>query len=82
MTARGTWLAALVATTTIGAAPAPAPPASYTVDVATMSGLGAGIGAGQPSLGQMMNMMSGGGGGAVRTIELRLSARNGAIPVP
>ena len=75
--ARGTWLAALAATTTIGAAPAPAPLASYTVDVATMSGLGAGMGAGRPRLGQMMNMMSGGGGGAVRTLELRLSARNG-----
>jgi len=75
--ARGTLLAALAATTLIGAAPPP-PLASYTVDVATTSGFGAGMaGGGRPGLGQIMSMMRGGGGGAMRTLDLRLSARNG-----
>ena len=76
--ARGTLLAAIAATTLIGAA-SPPPLASYSVDVATTSGFGAGMaGGGRPSLGKMIGMLHGGGAGAVRTLELRLSARNGA----
>lgn len=75
--ARGTWLTAIAASATIGAA-APAPLANYSVDVATTSGFGAGMAAGQrPGLGQMMSMMRGGGGSVAHTLELRLTARNG-----
>ena len=74
---RGTLLATLAATSLIGAAPLP-PLASYGVDVATTSGFGAGMAAGRrPGLGQILGMLR--GGGTARTLELRLSARNGVI---
>ena len=75
--AKGTWPAALAATAAIGAT-APPPLANYSVDVATTSGFGADMAGGRrPGLGQMMSIMRGGGGAAVRTLELRLIARNG-----
>jgi hypothetical protein len=55
---------------------APPPPiANYWVDVATASGMGAGMTPGaRPSMGQMMSMMQG-GGSAVHTLDLRLASR-------
>ena len=50
---------ALAATTLLGAAPPPV--ANYWMDVATQSGMGAGLmGGGQPNMAQIMQMMQGG----------------------
>ena len=66
----------------IGAAPAakdPPPIANYWMDVATASGMGAGMTPGQrPSMGQIMGMMSGGGGSVAHTLDLRLASRDKA----
>ena len=59
------------------AAPAkpPAPVASYWMDVATQSGMGAGMmGGGRPDPSQIMAMMNG-RGGAVHTLDLRLASK-------
>ena len=55
---------------------APPPPiANYWVDVATASGMGAGITPGaRPNMSQMMSMMQG-GGNAAHTLDLRLASR-------
>ena len=72
-------LSAIAALVMIGAAP-PAPPlARYAMDIATTSGMGAGMmGGGHPSMGQMVTMM--GGGGVVHSLDLRLSPRTGVSP--
>ena len=63
----------------VGAAPAKDPPpiANYWMDVATTSGMGAGMTPGQrPNIGQIMNMMNGGGGSVGHTLDLRLASRD------
>jgi hypothetical protein len=76
----------LGATLLAGAAPPKAPPpvANYWMDVATASGMGAGMtrGGTQPSMAQIMSMMNGGGGdGAQHMLNLYLASRNKA-PAP
>ena len=69
--------AALIGAGVYAAAPAkpPAPVASYWMDVATQSGMGAGMtGGGRPDPSQIMAMMSG-RGGAVHTLDLRLASK-------
>jgi hypothetical protein len=72
----------LGATVLVGAAPPKAPPpvANYWMDVATASGMGAGMtrGGTQPSMAQIMSMMHGGGGGAQHTLNLYLASRDKA----
>ncbi|QNM82032.1 hypothetical protein H8M03_08290 [Sphingomonas sabuli] len=60
-----------------GAAPAPAPQANYWMDVATASGMGAGMmgGGGQPNMAQVMQMMQGGGGQVMHSVNLYLSSK-------
>ena len=89
---RKTALAASVcAAVLLGAAPAkkgtaakdPPPIASYWMDVATQSGMGAGIAQGQrPDMGQMMAMMQGGGGSVMHTLDLRLASRDRPAAAP
>ena len=64
----------------IAAAPAAPPPiATYWMDAGTQSGMGAGMTPGaRPSLGQIMGMMSGGGGSVAHTLELRLASKQKA----
>jgi len=71
------------------AAPAKDPPpiASYWMDVATQSGLGAGMtgagsGGGRPSMSEVMSMMSGGGSSVGHTISLRLASRTKPADAP
>lgn len=60
-----------------------APIASYWMDVATQSGMGAGMaGGGRPSPAQIMAMMNGGGGQAIRTLELRLASKEKPAAAP
>src|SRR3954469_10934864 len=64
----------------VAAAPAKAPPpiASYWMDVATQSGLGAGMASGgRPSMSQVMGMMSG-GSSVGHTLDLRLASKDKA----
>ena len=57
-------------------AKAPPPIASYWMDVATQSGMGAGMGGGgRPSASQIMAMMNG-GGEAIHTLDLRLASKD------
>jgi hypothetical protein len=63
----------------IGAAPAKDPPpiANYWMDVATQSGMGAGMTPGQrPDMSQVMAMMNGGGGAVMHTLDLRLASKD------
>jgi hypothetical protein len=73
---------AAVAAVSIGAAPAakdPPPIANYWMDVATASGMGAGMTAGQrPDMSQALAMMNGGGGSVIHTLDLRLASRDQA----
>jgi hypothetical protein len=67
----------------VGAAPAakaPPPIANYWMDVATASGMGAGMmgGGSRPNMAQIMAMMNGGGGGAQHMLNLYLASRNKA----
>jgi hypothetical protein len=58
---------------------APPPIATYWMDAATQSGLGAGMTPGaRPNLGQIMGMMSGGGSSVAHTLELRLASKQKA----
>jgi hypothetical protein len=71
---------AAAAAVTIGAAPAKDPPpiANYWMDVATASGLGAGMTAGaRPNMGQIMSMMNG-GSSVGHTLDLRLASKDKA----
>ena len=62
-----------------GAAAPPPPIATYWMDAATQSGLGAGITPGaRPNIGQIMGMMSGGGSSVAHTLELRLASKQKA----
>jgi hypothetical protein len=76
---------AAIAALTNGAAPAakdPPPIANYWMDVATASGMGAGMTAGQrPDMGQIMSMMNGGAGSVMHTLDLRLASKDKA-PAP
>src|SRR3954447_1836695 len=68
---------------TIEAAPAKDPPpiANYWMDVATQSGMGAGMTPGaRPSMSQIMGMMSG-GSSVAHTLDLRLASKDKA-PAP
>ena len=75
----------------VGAAPAkkaaaakdPPPIANYWMDVATQSGMGAGMTAGaRPDMGQVMAMMNGGGGRSMHTLDLRLASRDKPAAAP
>jgi hypothetical protein len=63
---------------------APPPPiASYWMDVATASGLGAGMTpGGRPSMGQIMGMMSGSAPSVMHTLDLRLASRTKPAAAP
>ena len=77
--------AGAVAAVSIGAAPAKDPPpiASYWMDVSTQSGLGAGMSpGGRPNMGQIMQMMSGGGSSVGHTIDLRLASKDKPAAAP
>lgn len=56
------------------------PIATYWVDASTMSGMGAGMGAG--GMAGMMGRMMGGGGGAQKTLDLRLGSSQAAAGAP
>ena len=59
------------------------PVASYWMDVATQSGMGAGMAAGgRPSPAEIMAMMNGGGGQAIHTLELRLASKEKPAAAP
>ena len=80
------FLAASVAVSAVAYAAAPtAPPppiANYWVDVATASGMGAGMTPGaQPNMSQIMNMMQG-GSSVAHTLDLRLASRQKASAAP
>ena len=79
----GAMAAALSAAAYAAAPAAPPPPiANYWVDVATSSGLGAGMTPGaRPNMGQMMSMMQG-GSSVSHTLELRLASREKAAASP
>lgn len=71
----------------VGAAPAkeasPPPIADYWMDVATTSGFGAGMTPGaRPNMGQIMQMMNGGGNSVGHTIDLRLASKTKAPAAP
>jgi hypothetical protein len=72
----------LAATALVGAAAPKAPPpvANYWMDVATASGMGAGMMGGRPDMGQIMSMMQGGGGQVQHMLNLYLASRNKAAP--
>jgi hypothetical protein len=79
------WLVAGVALSAIAAAAyaaapaAPPPIATYWMDAATQSGMGAGLTPGaRPNIGQIMGMMSGGGSSVAHTLELRLASKQKA----
>ncbi|MGE5563038.1 MAG: hypothetical protein ACM3ZV_06970 [Bacillota bacterium] len=77
--------AAVVGATVYAAAPAASsgPVATYWMDVATQSGMGAGMmGGARPSTAQIMAMMNGGGGQAVRTLDLRLASKQKPAGAP
>ncbi len=77
--------ASAVAAVLIGAAPAKDPPpiASYWMDVSTQSGLGAGMSpSGRPNMGQIMQMMSGGGSSVGHVIDLRLASKDKPAAAP
>ena len=78
--------AGVSAVVVMGAAPAakePPPIANYWMDVATTSGFGAGMaGGGKPNMGQIMQMMSGGGASVGHTLDLRLASRTKAPASP
>jgi hypothetical protein len=64
------------------AKPTPPPIANYWMDVATQSGMGAGMAGGRPSASQIMAMMNGGGGEAMHTLDLRLASRDKPTAAP
>lgn len=77
-------MTAVVSAAAYAATPAAPPPpiANYWVDVATSSGMGAGMTPGaRPNMAQMMNMMQG-GSSVSHTLELRLASRDKAAAQP
>ena len=88
MTSYRVLAASVSAAVLMGAAPAkqeakaPPPIASYWMDVATQSGMGAGMTAGgRPDMGQIMAMMNG-GGQAIHTLDLRLASKDKPAAAP
>lgn len=80
----GTASLAALAVAAYAAPPAKAPPpiATYWMDAATQSGLGAGMTAGaRPSMSQIMGMMSG-QSQVAHTLELRLASRTRPVGAP
>ena len=79
------FLAASVAVSAMAYAATPTPPppiANYWVDVATASGMGAGMTSGaRPNMGQMMSMMQG-GSSVSHTLDLRLASRQKPTAAP
>src|SRR4051794_38276675 len=76
--AAGVCAAACGATLYAAAPSVPPPIASYWMDVATSSGLGAGMTQGaRPSISQVMGMMNG-GSSVGHTLDLRLASKNKA----
>jgi len=74
---------ALVGMLTAAAPKDPPPIANYWMDVATASGMGAGMTPGQrPDMGQIMSMMNGGGGAVIHTLDLRLASRDKPAAAP
>jgi hypothetical protein len=73
----------VAAISAVSAQPAPPPPiANYWVDVATSSGLGAGMTPGaRPNMGQIMGMMQG-GSSVSHTLDLHLASRHKATAAP
>jgi hypothetical protein len=61
---------------------APPPVANYWMDVATASGIGAGMMGGKPNMAQMMSMMNGGGGQPMHTLNLYLASRTKPAGAP
>ena len=89
MTSYRVLAAGVSAAVLIGAAPAkqaakvPPPIASYWMDVATQSGMGAGTSpGGRPDMGQIMAMMNGGSGSAIHTLDLRLASKDKPAGAP
>lgn len=85
MNKKSVLVAGVAAAVSIGAAPAKDPPpiASYWMDVSTQSGLGAGMSpGGRPNMGQIMQMMSGGGSSVGHTIDLRLASKDKPAAAP
>lgn len=81
--AAGVSAAALGATVYAAPPAAPPPIATYWMDVATASGLGAGMTpGGRPSMGQMMGMMTGRAPSVMHTLDLRLASRTKPIAAP
>jgi hypothetical protein len=78
--------AAVLGATAIGAAPAakdPPPVADYWMDVATASGMGAGMGQGaRPDMGAVMAMMNGGQAPVAHSLDLRLASRDKPAAAP
>ncbi len=69
-------LGIVLAGAAVGGAAPPPPVATYWMDVATQSGMGAGMTPGaRPDASQMMAMMSGGGASERHTLDLRLASR-------
>jgi len=81
--ATGAAAVSVTAISAVVAQPAPPPPiANYWVDVATSSGMGAGMTPGaRPKLGQIMSMMQG-DSSVAHTLDLRLASRNKAAAAP
>jgi hypothetical protein len=82
--AAGVCVAAFGAISYAATPAAPPPPiASYWMDVATASGLGAGMTpGGRPSMGQIMGMMSGSAPSVMHTLDLRLASRTKPAAAP
>jgi len=82
--AAGVSAAALGASVYAATPAAPPPPiASYWMDVATASGLGAGMTpGGRPSMNQMMGMMTGSAPSVMHTIDLKLASRTKPAAAP
>jgi len=82
--AAGVSAAALGASVYAATPAAPPPPiASYWMDVATASGLGAGMTpGGRPSMSQMMGMMTGSAPSVMHTIDLKLASRTKPAAAP
>ncbi|HEY8591847.1 MAG TPA: hypothetical protein VIL42_03160 [Sphingomicrobium sp.] len=79
----GVLAAGVSAAVLVGAAPAgkpAAPTATYWMDVTTQSGMGAGMGQ-HMNAAQMMRMMNG-GGGAIRSLDLRLASKTKPAAAP
>jgi hypothetical protein len=77
-------IAIVAAAAAVGGATAPGPVANYWMDVATTSGMGAGMmgGGGQPNMAQIMQMMQGGGGEVGHTVNLYLASKQKPAGAP